>query len=178
MWGFQQAKKLVEPETHASGAETLGPLQQRPLQQTHSTGLKAAASPDCTNRGRQVLSSLWWAVPSCQPDVSSRTAGGAKLYWSPCRLACRIGRERTAGDRVVAERSNEVYADSLIVFFCWTEGGNPYAQRGRRRFVTSTKHQLFAGGCPVVGSAKPSWVHRSGRGARRDPRGSLRWKRE
>ena len=145
--------------------------------EAHSTGPKADASPILTNRGRHVLSSLWWAVPSCQPDVRCWTAGGAKLYGSPCRRARGIERERTAGDRVVAERSNGFYAYSLIVFLCWTERGNPYAQRGRR-FVSSTKHQLQAGGCPVVGSAKPSWVHWSGRGARRDPRGSLRWKRE
>lgn len=63
----------------------------------HNTGLKANASPVRTNRGRHVLSSLWWAVPSCQPDVSSWTAGGAKLYWSPCRLARRIERKNGRG---------------------------------------------------------------------------------
>lgn len=109
--------------------------------EAHSTGSKANASPLSTNRGRRVLSSLRWAVPSCQPDVSSWPAGGAKLYWSPCRPARRMERERTAGDRVVAERSNGFSADSPTVFLCWIERGNPYAQRGRR-FVTSTKHQL------------------------------------
>lgn len=85
-----------------------------------------------------------------------------------------------AGDRVVAELSNvdPLSAHPLIAFLCPTKKLGTLLPKEDAVFVISTKQQLLAGGCLVVGSAKPSWVHRSGRGSRRDPRDSLRWKRE
>lgn len=64
--------------------------------EAHSTGPKADASPDCTNRGRHVLSSLWWAVPSCQPDVSSWTAGRREALLEPLQTSPQ-DRERKNG---------------------------------------------------------------------------------
>lgn len=90
--------------------------------EAHHTG--PGASPLSTNRGRHVPSSLWWAAPSCLPDVSSSTAGGAKLYLSPCRLTRREEQGGRAGDRVVAESSN---ADPLqiprLLFFAGPKRG-------------------------------------------------------